>query len=541
MKQVKPKIKKRISAKLNRRGLRLLKKKKRRSPRLKLRKIRVKRRGPIRARRKGRLYKRLNKRTLLRKKRIKRLRKKLRLKKKKRHRTKQASLIPQLPPGTDLPQQASTRYIHVPDLLLPEVDYYDSLWNYIDSAGSTAISVVIPTLNAGPEFRQLMQMLTKQKPFRRIEIIVIDSGSIDETIGIAQEYNANLIRIPMEQFSHSFVRNLGADHSTNSDYLLFMTQDALPPSEHWIYQMYAAAITYDATAVSCSEVMKENADLYYRIISWSHYKYLGVLNADKIMQLPEHQTYESLRVNAQLMNNSCLIRKDVFMNYKFRLDYAEDLDLGLRLIKEGHKLAMLGKTRVIHSHNRQAFYYLKRGYVNSLTLRSLFEDFPLLEPLASQELAGQIVKSYGVITALVHKLYGNLYSGCSVTDLLHETLGFIDRAITNGHTPIPIYNHPYVDDRFFSYVASNQGILNVSERYDLLNSVKNFIHVMCEYLQQVHESINPCVLEEVKYCLFKELADRIGSFLASSYVATPEHHRRGLIQMINPISKGVKV
>lgn len=558
LRHAKPKLKINLSTKLKGNRLKVLKKKKRLSQIVKLRRIRFKRKGAQRVRKKESLKrkvlikkkKRLGKKKLVNKKLVnKRLRKKRlgkkKLGKKRSEKKRLGKKRPEKKKKKSRFRKKKSSHLnsrsHVPDLQLPEVDYFDSMKDYIDSARNTAVSVVIPTLNAGPEFRQLMQMLSIQKPFARIEIIVIDSGSTDETVSIAQEYNAKIICIPQEQFSHSYVRNLGADHSSGSDYLLFMTQDALPPTEHWTYRMYAAAVTHGAAAVSCSETMKEDVDLYYRVISWGHYKYLGVLNTDKIMQLPKHQTYNTLRVNAQLMNNSCFIRKDVFMGYKFRLEYAEDLDLGLRLIKNGHKLALLGQTRVIHSHNRPAFYYLKRGYVNSLTLMDMFKDYPLPEPVSGRELAGQIVYSYGVISALVHELYATLYPYCSVTDLLHETLGFINRAITNVNHSIPLYNHLYIDDEFYSYVDSIQGIARVSERHDLLDSVKDFAHGMCDYLRQAYESINPFLLDEVKHCLFKVLADRIGSLLVSSYSSAAENKREDLDHMIRPVVKGVKV
>src|SRR4029077_13323181 len=70
---------------------------------------------------------------------------------------------------------------------------------------------------------------------------------------------------------------------------------------------------------------------------------------------------------------AALIRRDVFENYRYTTDYAEDLDLGIRLIRDGHRLGFLHRTRVLHSHNRSSYYFLKRGYVD---VRFLVEVFP---------------------------------------------------------------------------------------------------------------------------------------------------------------------
>jgi len=53
--------------------------------------------------------------------------------------------------------------------------------------------------------------------------------------------------------------------------------------------------------------------------------------------------------------------------------YAEDLELGIKMVKEGYKIAQLFSNGVIHSHNRSPFYYLRRTYVEVKTLSELLE------------------------------------------------------------------------------------------------------------------------------------------------------------------------
>lgn len=79
------------------------------------------------------------------------------------------------------------------------------------------------------------------------------------------------------------------------------------------------------------------------------------------------------------------------MRYRYQGDYAEDLDLGIRLIQDGYRVAMLASVKVIHSHNRPAYYYLKRSFVDVIFLVGLFKDFtyPRCESVAGL-LAGVI-------------------------------------------------------------------------------------------------------------------------------------------------------
>ncbi len=111
--------------------------------------------------------------------------------------------------------------------------------------------------------------------------------------------------------------------------------------------------------MSCAEFPWESADLFYRAITWNHYRFLEVDREDRIMRYAGSEDHVTLRKNGQLSDLACLISKDVFTKYNYRTDYGEDLDLGLRLIKDGYEIAFLGSTRIIHSHNRPAYYYLK--------------------------------------------------------------------------------------------------------------------------------------------------------------------------------------
>jgi hypothetical protein len=83
----------------------------------------------------------------------------------------------------------------------------------------------------------------------------------------------------------------------------------------------------------------------------------------------------ALRSMGQLSDVSCLIPRELFQRHRYRGDYAEDLDLGIRLIQAGHRIAMLASVKVIHSHNRPPWYYLKRSFVDVIFLVGLFEDF----------------------------------------------------------------------------------------------------------------------------------------------------------------------
>ncbi|MEO7241638.1 MAG: class I SAM-dependent methyltransferase [Variovorax sp.] len=239
-----------------------------------------------------------------------------------------------------------------------------------------SVTVVIPTLNAGREFDFLLRKLRQQKGLRQLEIVVVDSGSTDRTVELARRHGCHVVEILPEQFSHSYARNLGAGEAT-TDFLLFMVQDAYPIGDHWAYGMLSFLLDHasdNLIAVSCAEFSRSDSDIMYDSLINTHYKFLGCLEYDRIGRFTGGD-HMSLRSSGQLSDVSCLIGREAFESHRYRGSYAEDLDLGIRLIRDGYTVAMLASVKVIHSHNRPTWYYFKRSFVDVIFLVRLFADF----------------------------------------------------------------------------------------------------------------------------------------------------------------------
>lgn len=264
------------------------------------------------------------------------------------------------------------------------------------------VSVAIPSYNAGDDFKTLIPLLKSQKNIGKVEIIVVDSGSEDGSADYAESEGCKVIRIPQSEFSHSYARNLAASNATG-DYILFMTQDAIPDGEKWIAGLLKPVLINDAVAVSCFEKPKNGSDLLARVSNWANADYLGILHQDRIMEMPKKSNFNSIRRNGQLNDVTCLVKKDIFDQFKYRGDYAEDLDLGVRLIKAGYKTALLSGVKVIHSHTRPCFYHFKRAYVDSYTLKKILPDMPV-QPVTAQQAANMAITAWCVTSIMMDKL-----------------------------------------------------------------------------------------------------------------------------------------
>ena len=239
-----------------------------------------------------------------------------------------------------------------------------------------SVTVVIPTLNGGVEFMQLLRKLRQQRGLREVQIVVVDSGSSDDTVRWAHEAGAQVVEITPAEFSHSHARNLGAE-AAQGDFIVFMVQDAYPIGQLWLYGMLRWLLDHRSqgvVAASCAEYCRSDSDLMYDSMVNTHYRFLGCLHDDRIGQ-HAGDDHMALRSMGQLSDVACMIGRQLFLQHRYRGDYAEDLDLGIRLIQQGHRVAMLASVKVIHSHNRTAYYYLKRSFVDVIFLVGLFKDF----------------------------------------------------------------------------------------------------------------------------------------------------------------------
>jgi glycosyltransferase involved in cell wall biosynthesis len=92
-----------------------------------------------------------------------------------------------------------------------------------DTTSRIKISVIVPTLNEEKYIGNLLKSLTYQT-FKNFEVIVVDGGSSDRTIQIAEKYGAKVIVKPrLKEFSS---RNVGAEIAYG-EILLFTSADVI--------------------------------------------------------------------------------------------------------------------------------------------------------------------------------------------------------------------------------------------------------------------------------------------------------------------------
>ena len=99
------------------------------------------------------------------------------------------------------------------------------------------VTIAILSFNGEEFFDELLSAVTNQKTDLQKEVLVIDSGSRDKTVEIAKKYSeVRLHEIPNSEFGHGKTRNLAVEMA-RGEFVLFLTQDAVPSHPGWLDSM----------------------------------------------------------------------------------------------------------------------------------------------------------------------------------------------------------------------------------------------------------------------------------------------------------------
>lgn len=397
-----------------------------------------------------------------------------------------------------------------------------------------SVDVIIPTYNAGNQLQDLLESLSGQDYSGAISVIIVDSGSTDQTLEIIKSFTkltVKLIQIDNKDFTHSYARNLGADKS-QAEVLLFMTQDAIPEDDKWLSKM-VKPLGEGYAAVSCAEDTSECPDLFYKIGSAAYQKDIGIYNQDKDGVYIQVIDSQQLRKNSSLNNIACCIMRYTFQQYKFRGQYAEDLDLGKRLIQGGYKIKILGTVHVKHYHVRSALYHLKRQYVEDKALATILEHEDR-KTITKSQLDWDICQLYvSTIKALKILEKARTYQGLLIRSFLtRQWLKTIEKKKYSKQEVTKLINEYFstriIDSEIIEIVqdaCSGYGPNYYSP--NVTRQIRGYLKYQLEPYIKAHRAIVP--VEELNKATIKELARLTGSCIAKASIQDIDHKASRLI------------
>lgn len=228
------------------------------------------------------------------------------------------------------------------------------------------VTIVIPTKNAGQQFKDVLKAIDGQITEKTFEIICVDSGSKDGTLEIIKSFpNVRLAEIPPEEFGHGKTRNYGASLGTG-EYIVFITQDALPASDSWLDNLVNAVADDPLCAGGFGiHYPYDNCNLFDKRDLKIHFAGFGQENT--YYWINDWRRYHNDEGYRHLLafysdNNSCM-RRSVWEKIPYDdVNFAEDQFWARKIIELGYHKVYAAHAPVYHSHNYKVSSYFRRYY-----------------------------------------------------------------------------------------------------------------------------------------------------------------------------------
>ena len=283
---------------------------------------------------------------------------------------------------------------------------FDNLKGFaMSSTYLPSVSVIVPVHNGGENFRRCLESLAAAEPAPK-EIIVVADGDTDGSWRLAEEFGFRVLRIP-KRGGPGRARNMGAQQA-RGDILFFVDADVTISRDAVNQIANSFQPDFAVTAVFGSY-----DDEPFETNFLSQYK-----------NLFHHYVHQTANVEASTFWSGCgAIRRDIFWDLNgFDENYEhpsiEDIELGYRLKRVGHRIYLLKSLMVKHlkrwsvaSLLKADFLYralpwtaliLKEGrFVNDLNLKISSRSSVVLTYLMLISLVGTFVMPWLFTIAVV--------------------------------------------------------------------------------------------------------------------------------------------
>jgi glycosyltransferase involved in cell wall biosynthesis len=219
-------------------------------------------------------------------------------------------------------------------------------------------SIVIRAYNEEKHIGRLLEGIRMQT-VRDVEVILVDSGSTDETVSVANSFGARIVRIPSEEFTFGRSLNFGVRAATR-EFVVIASAHVYPVYPDWIESLLRpfndekVALTYGKQRGPGSAKYSEQ-QIYHQ---W----YPDAGNPDQS--------------TAFCNNANAAIRKKLWEKnpYDETLTGLEDLAWAKWAKEQGYRISYVTEAEIIHVHNETPRGIYNRYRREAMALRRIYPE-----------------------------------------------------------------------------------------------------------------------------------------------------------------------
>jgi len=261
------------------------------------------------------------------------------------------------------------------------------------------ISIIIPALNADRTIRDCLESILRQDyPKERLEVIISDGGSTDNTLNIIQELSRSMnIKLFYNRLKTGEAGKAEGLKQANNDIVAFIDSDNILPQQDWLKRMtepfddldiiaseplYYTYRKKDGYITRYCALMGMNDPICLFLGNYDRYCLLTNKWTEMAVQEAERDSYiEVSFLNERLPTigaNGFFIRKKELLAYPIK-DYLFDIDIVQSLYLRNRKLKVAKvKVGIVHIFSRSICQFISKqnrrfrdyAYYKALGLRT---------------------------------------------------------------------------------------------------------------------------------------------------------------------------
>lgn len=243
------------------------------------------------------------------------------------------------------------------------------------SDATVKVDVIIPTYQPDEKYDKLMERLQKQT-VQPNHIYVMNTirenpGRIDD-VGLKYqnlEY-LTVCNIEKSEFDHGGTRNYGASLS-NADFILMMTQDAVPADKQLIEKLILPFSDEKVAAAYARQLPTPEVGLIEKYTRGFNYPDQDAVKSKNDLQ--------RLGIKTFFCSNVCaMYRKSVYNEvggFVTKTIFNEDMIMAAKMIEAGYKIAYASKAKVYHAHKYSCRQQFSRNFDLAVSQKQYKEYF----------------------------------------------------------------------------------------------------------------------------------------------------------------------